>query len=248
MRKPSAAAAMAFCASSPSAVVITVWPSGTGQLESVRSWIQDAGAAVVHEATVPLDGFTADLASIMALYDGEDWLESNCWYFEQPLVAGPPNGPYAGAKWKHALCFRNEESRHPHALVCDVSGSRSSLWSTKYAIRRSLAAASGNPGNSCIHLTDEQSTSLLAAHQAGRLMAGGGYGMACDDSYAFACARALLHPVSLAWLNSAELDALSLGSADFRHAWSKYTAWLREPLSVDSDVQHGQGDVAARFL
>ena len=25
---------------------------------------------------------------------------------EQPLEEGPPDGPYAGAKWKRALCFR----------------------------------------------------------------------------------------------------------------------------------------------
>ena len=33
-------------------------------------------------------------------------LETNGRYTEQPLPGGPPDGPYAGAKWKRALCFR----------------------------------------------------------------------------------------------------------------------------------------------
>lgn len=28
--------------------------------------------------------------------DGEDWLETNCWYMEGPLPEGPPDGPFAG--------------------------------------------------------------------------------------------------------------------------------------------------------
>ena len=57
----------------------------------------------------------AELGLVMALYDGEDWIESNCWYAEQPLESGPPPGPCAGAKWKRALCFRGNSP--PRALV-----------------------------------------------------------------------------------------------------------------------------------
>ena len=53
-----------------------------------------------------------------------------------------------------------------------------------------LARASGNPGNSCIHITDEQTEGVLSAARAGARARASG--MACDDSYAFACARALL--------------------------------------------------------
>lgn len=234
MRAPSsaAAAALAFCASSPSAVVLTVWPSGASQLDQVREWVAGTGAQVVHEAAVPLNTARAELCSVLALYDGEDWLETNCWYMEQPLPAGPPDGPYAGAKWKHDLCYRNELSRHPHALVVDVRMASTSLWAAKYGIRRTLAERSGNPGNSCIHLTDAQDDAVLAAYRAGA-RAGGGGGMACDGSYAFTCARALLHPASLEWLSSAKLEALPLGSAEFRSAWRRYTRWLHEPPATE---------------
>ena len=236
MRPPittSPAAAVAFCATSPSACVLTVWPSGTGELNSVREWLDSTGACLVYEAAVPLTTQTAELASILALYDGEEWLESNCWYMEQPLETGPPTGPCAGAKWKHALCFRNDHSRHPQALVVDVSTATTSLWRAKYTIRCSLAEQSGNPGNSCMHLTDEQSDATLVAYRAGHRQSNSG--MACDGSFAYTCARALLHPASLDWLNSRDLQGMGLGSAEFRQAWGRYTAWLHEPPAGDVD-------------
>ena len=103
----------------------------------------------------------------------------------------------------------------------------------RYAVRRSLAQLSGNPGNSCIHLTDKQDEGVLAAYRSGarRRLAGG---MACDDSYAYACARALLHPASVAWLNS-DAAGLALGSSAFRRAWGRYTAWLHEPPDSSED-------------
>ena len=120
------------------------------------------------------------------------------------------------------------------AIVLDVSKTTSSVWSSKYAIRSEMARASGNPGNSCIHLTDEQDERVLAAYRAGTRQRS--YGMACDDSYAYACARALLHPASVAWLNSDAngLAARELGSQAFRSAWSKYADWLQAPhLDLD---------------
>ena len=42
----NAASALHFCASSTSAVVVTVWPSGTGQLPAVREWLAGAGAQI----------------------------------------------------------------------------------------------------------------------------------------------------------------------------------------------------------
>ena len=107
-----------------------------------------------------------------------------------------------------------------------------SLWSDKYQLRAQLARDSGNPGNSCIHLTDRQTEAVLARRGAS-LPTGGGGGMSCDESYGFgganpdpgrwhwpltlttdpepttrygfSCARALLHPASLEWLNQGAL-------------------------------------------
>ena len=127
MRSP-AQSALRFTASSPAAVVLTVWPSGTGELATVRAWLEDSAARIVHEQPVPLKTELAELLTVMALYEGEEWVESNCWYSEQPLPTGPPEGPYAGAKWKRALCFRNAAaSRAPHCFVLDVSPSPISL-------------------------------------------------------------------------------------------------------------------------
>merc|ERR1712129_509497 len=84
-----------------------------------------------------------------------------------------------------------------------------------------LAQLSGNPGNSCIHLTDEQTWSVLHGPRK-RLAKGHG----CDSSYAFSCARTLLHPASLEWLNGEIVSSLELGSVQFRSAWDKYCDWL----------------------
>jgi hypothetical protein len=227
----SASSAIAFCQSSPSAAVLTVWPSGTGCLDPVHEWLETSGAEVVHSSAVPLSSSVAELLAVMALYDGEDWLE-------QPQPQGPPGGPYPGAEWKRQLCFNNAKSREPHLLVLDTSTvvAASSLWSSEYRVRSQLATLSGNPGNSCIHLTDRQDESVLADYQAGarrdRALAAGQGGTACDSSYAYSCARALLHPASVKWLNSAALglaEPASLGGGTFRAAWSRYTRWLHSP-------------------
>ena len=242
----SPARAINFCATSPSAVVVTVWPSGAGELATVIDYIeQTCGASVLHTSAVALQSPLAQLLSVMALYDGEEWLESNCWYMEQPLPEGPPSGPYAGAKWKHALCFKGDLL--PQVIVADVAAATSSVWAGKYALRASLARASGNPGNSCIHLTDQQDEAVLAAYRSGeRLRA---YGSDCDASYAYACARALLHPASVAWLNAEDAAALPLGSPPFREAWRRYTAWLHEPPEGGRTVGEGESfDAAPPFV
>ena len=241
----TAARAINFCATSPQAVVLTVWPSGTGHLNEVQQWLEGSGAKILHASPVPLASPLAELLSVMAIYDGEEWLESNCWYMEQPLPNGPPDGPYAGGKWKQALCFKNTSSREPHAIVCDVGAATSSLWSGKYSIRSKLARLSHNPGNSCIHLTDQQSESVLAAYNTGARKKS--YGMGCDDSYAYACARALLHPASVAFLNSEALASLPLGESSFRLAWKRYTDWLHEPRSPGA-TEEDAFDVAPSFL
>jgi len=227
----SAPGAVSFCSSSPAAVVLTVWPSGTGYLNEVFQWIDASGAKVMYSSHILLTSKIAELLSVLALYDGEEWLESNCWYHEQPLPDGPPVGPYAGAQWKHALCFRGPEHSNPHAIVLDVGSATVSLWSAKYAIRSRLARLSGNPGNSCIHLTDKQDESVLAQYHSGKKRNLEG-GMSCDESYAYACAKAMLHPASIEWLNSGAAGLAvpgKLGGNDFGAAWARYTTWLQAP-------------------
>ena len=227
MRSP-AQSALRFTASSPAAVVLTVWPSGTGELATVRAWLEGAAARIVHEQPVPLKTQLAELLMVMALYEGEEWVETNCWYSEQPLPTGAPEGPYAGAKWKRALCFRNAASREPHCFVLDTALCSTSLWADKYRLRAKLARESGNPGNSCVHLTDNQA-GVLARRGAAASTSGG---MSCDESFGFSCARALLHPASFDWINrAAEQPGLELGSPAFRAAWHRYAQWLAEPTA-----------------
>ena len=246
MRAPGAPTttqhALSFASSSATACVLTVWPSGTSELPTVRRWLDSTAATIVHEQSVQLTSELAELALVLALYDGEEWLESNCWYMEQPLPTGPPAGPYAGAKWKRALCFHHPAgSRDPHVFVLDTRPCTSSLWSEKYRVRAQLARDSGNPGNSCIHLTDEQPLDVLT-----RRGAPSSGGMSCDESYAFSCARALLHPASVEWLNGEELAGLELGSASFRAAWRRYVGWLSSAAPDCSE--EGEWQVPPSFV
>jgi len=127
------------------------------------------------------------------------------------------------AKWKRDLCFRNASSLNPEVYVLDVSEATRSLWSDKYAIRSSLARRSGNPGNSCIHLTDRQTQEILARQHGHPERAGG---MGCDDSYAYSCARALLSSESVGFLNSELLAEIDLSSDQFSALWASYVDWL----------------------
>ena len=74
----STAGALDFCASSPAAVVLTVWPSGTNHISEVMQWLDGCGARVVHSQSVPLATPLSELLTVMALYDGEEWLEYVC--------------------------------------------------------------------------------------------------------------------------------------------------------------------------
>lgn len=140
-----------------------------------------------------------------------------------PTIVAHVNKLYQ-AKWKRDLCFRNPNSLNPEVYILDVTGAKRSLWSDKYAIRSSLARRSGNPGNSCIHLTDKQSKEILSG--AGPARTGG---MGCDDSYAYSCARALLCQESVNFLNSEHVARIELDSDNFARLWAEYVAWLTTP-------------------
>ena len=70
--------ALAFCRSSKTAVIATVWPTAYSQVNEARRWLADSGAEILHEESVELRPEAA-VPAMLALYHGEDWLESNCW-------------------------------------------------------------------------------------------------------------------------------------------------------------------------
>ena len=232
--------AFQFCLTSPNAVILTLWPSGGKNcVKMAKEYLQSSGAVILYYTTVQLEECAA-VPVVRALYHGEEWLESNCWYHEQPLDTGPPEGPHAGAKWKKELCFKNSgvsnaninpslsESYILHVFVADVK-STSSLWGTKYSIRAEMARKTGNPGNSCMHITDSQANVSQARYSSG--------GYSCDDSFAFHCARVLFDPKSLSFLNKVGLCEDEEKVAKY---WDKYTKWLSHspsnPLSFPKEI------------
>ena len=99
-----------------------------------------------------------------------------------------------------------------------------SLWSEKYAVRAAMSRHSGNAGNACMHLTDDQTTAMRGGRQRG---------LDCNSSYAFACARALLHPQSLAFLRSLSEELETLDELGVAHM-AKYCAWLSDVTFDDA--------------
>ena len=75
----AAADALSFCRSSPDAVVATIWPTAAAsQVDVARDWLVKSGAGVMYESEVDIQKAAGPLAC-MALYHGEDWLDTNCW-------------------------------------------------------------------------------------------------------------------------------------------------------------------------
>ena len=179
-----------FCRTSPHAVIVTVWPTAHAQAAAARRWVEDCGGKILHDAEVAI-GKQGAIATCLALYSGEDWLETNCWYGESPLPTGPPDGPHAGARWKAALTWTQDAPLT--VLVVDASETGGALWSSKYRVREQLRREVGGLGNCCVHLTDDQTAALRGGGASG-----GGY--ACDSSYAYHCARVLLDESSVRFL------------------------------------------------
>ena len=207
-----------FCRTSPHAVIVTVWPTAHAQAAAARRWVEDCGGKILHDAEVAI-GKQGAIATCLALYSGEDWLETNCWYGESPLPEGPPDGPHAGARWKAALTWTQDAPLT--VLVVDASETGGALWSSKYRVREQLRREVGGLGNCCVHLTDDQTAAL-----DGRGASGGGY--ACDSSYAYHCARVLLDASSVRFLAAADADAPA-----FEERFAAYESWLaREDAPV----------------
>lgn len=212
--------AMTFCRSSPDAVVVSVWPRAHSQTSAVRSWLESNDAEILFTSEVSLN-VTSGVPTIMALYQGEDWIHNNCWYGESPLPSGPPAQPYAGAKWKAELTFTESDIQTLSVFVIDAKKTKTkgSLWSGKYGIREELRRAVGGLGNCCLHLTDDQKFAL--GNSVGKNAAGG---YECDSSYAFHCSRVLLDESSIHFLTDARHDV-----DGFEENWKKYEAWLSNP-------------------
>lgn len=232
----AAAAAMKairFCHSTPSARVACVWPTGHSQVDTARAFLQQQGGEIVHEASVTLADH-AHVLLVMALYHGEEWLSSNCYYYESPLPGGPPEGPFAGARWKEELAFRPgaDGTTVPplHVFVFDAKKCRR-IDSDKYSCRSSMAGAVGAPGNCCLHLTDDQSDELrkpVAATGAVSIDSG------CSSSWAFHCARCVLHPASVRFLNEDSAGG-DLTDPTFVSRVEAYASWLCDRSAPDEE-------------
>ena len=226
--------AIRFCQSSKSAVTLCVWPSASSpeEISYVKQKIQNyIGAKILYEAKLALLPHTAPLI-MMAVYDGEDWLRTNCWYMEQPLKEGKPTGAWPGAKWKGALCFQEEQPMH--IFVLDVSSAKQDLWSEKYSLRSELSQRTGYMGNSCMHVSDDQSMAVSS-----NVSHSGGY--SCDESYAYHCCRIFLHPFVEAYLNKTCKD-LNLDDSDSieKCKFPEFLKWLKDGNQEDCDEAQGQ--------
>jgi hypothetical protein len=188
----AAASAIAFCKAVPTARVACVWPTGHSQVDTARAFLHGQNADIIYDAPVQLESH-ANILTVMALYHGEDWLSSNCYYWESPLPGGPPDpsSAFPGAQWKAELAFRGAPAAPPlHVFVFDAKRSRR-IDGDKYSARSAMASAVDADGNCCLHLTDDQADELAkpVSHYSGTIDSG------CSSSYAFHCARVLLHPV-----------------------------------------------------
>ena len=256
-----------FTRMNPNAVVLTLWPSAIGyengnnyennqpptqQIDVAKVYLHRSGATLLYESALDIPETVSTLL-VMAMYWGEEWLTTNCWYQEQPLEdLGIPGlthhslsgSSWPGAQWKKELCFRQQQQQQQQQkstttttttttlgeekektktmtmsiLIADVGNAsgrnknninpqRGRLWSEKYSVRATMAQETGHAGNSCLHLTDDQSgiVGRGAVTSSSRIKynnkgSGSSGGMECNASYAFACARLLLNPQALEFL------------------------------------------------
>jgi len=269
-----------FTRTNPNAVVLSLWPSAIGydngdeqapktqnQIDVSKSYLQRSGAKILYESAIDIPENVSTLL-VMAMYWGEDWLRTNCWYNEQPLedlkIPGlaRPMGSWPGAKWKKELCFRQERpgtttavpiTKRMHVLIADVGGDGNKrLWSDKYSVRAKMSRDTGHAGNSCMHLTDDQSKIVTNRSSAPF----GGMGMDCNASYAFACARCLLNPEAMKFLIHCTtvlfVNDDDLQSKEFEEVFGKFCKWLGDrnvedvvvvPLKGKDKEESGENDV-----
>ena len=280
----------------PQAVVLSLWPSAipivesdnsntqpkdeeetttASQIQVGRTYLHECGYTILYETSIDIPREVATLF-VLAMYWGEAWLRTNCWYPEQPLEdlgigLRKPTGAWPGATWKTELCFRQQQQQQEtaahttpanakartmrmHVFVATTSihdpnpetntnknsrNNRGVLWSKKYAIRDTMADNTGHAGNSCMHLTDDQATILQHPPARTSSSTAGNNSMDCNASYAVACARCLLNPYALEFLqhqgskNSTTTTEEYLQSPDFLETFENFCRWLGDRTYED---------------
>jgi len=115
-----------------------------------------------------------------------------------------------------------------HVFVADVADANVNVWDAKYQVRQSMANATGNDGNVCMHLSDNQAE--VIGLKKGLMASSTGYG--CDSSYAYHTCRMLLNPFSLEFLRR-HSDISDLSENKFLERFETYTKWLSDTSWVD---------------
>lgn len=274
----SLANALRAARTNPDAVVLSLWPSAIvpplsssstpSQIDVARSYLRNSHVNILHESSIEIPIESSTLL-IMAAYWGEDWLRTNCWYGEQPLEElgmEHPTGSWPGAKWKKELCFRQDGlgsttttaaetgTMRMHVFVAVVGGGdgpgrRRRIWADKYSVRAAMARDTRNAGNSCMHLTDDQSSQIIQIHdRTNENLSGrhGGGGTDCNASYAFACARCLLNPLAMEFMTECATKLFpkdeDLVSVEFQNVFGNFCGWLGDCSFEDVvEVEGGDG-------
>ena len=235
--------AIKFCQTSEFAVTICIWPSASGEknIQFVKNYLENhISCRILYENKLTLELHTAPLI-MMAVYDSEEWLETNCWYMEQPLKEGKPSGAWPGAKWKAALCF--QETNPLHVFVVDVSKAKKDIWNEKYSLRAALSERTGYYGNSCMHVSDNQSATIKKKKANSNNNANGisSSGYDCADSYAYHCSRIFLNPNVVTFLNQHCKD-LDIDDKEFmkKFHFNEFLKWLKDDDFIDYDEENDQ--------
>lgn len=95
-----------------------------------------------------------------------------------------------------------------------------------------MARAVGAPGNCCLHLTDDQSDELRKPVAAAGAVSNIDSG--CSSSWAFHCARCVLHPASMRFLNEDSTGG-TLTDPTFVSRVEQYARWLCDRSEPDEE-------------
>jgi len=125
--------------------------------------------------------------------------------------ASMPSGKSSGKRWVAPSTVPTAAEHR----TCERALPAANAAKAHHSSRRQV----GSLGNSCLHLTDDQAGALAKWRSGDGVVHGGGY--ECDSSYAFHCARVLLNPMSVEFLNSGA--ASDVEAADFRPRFEGYT-------------------------
>ena len=123
--------------------------------------------------------------------------------------------------------------------MCDDQGFGESLRCGKYEVREAMAEHSGNAGNSCIHITDDQRKVMCASYSSSSTDSDSEPELSRNASYAFMCARCLLHPDSLQYIDTTSRQLnhhAQLALPENRAQNDCYVEWLND-LDIEDSIQ-----------